>query len=178
MKVSLQSSVFSRRLSILFVLAMLTAVAASAQRPSSIEADVAAVYAQADALYRDLHQHPELSNKEQETAGKLASGLRQLGYEVTTGVGGTGVVGVLKNGPGPTVMLRTELDALPVTEATGLPFASTVRTKDASGAEVGVMHACGHDVHMAAWMSTARVMAAIGRGGLGRSCSSASLPKS
>ena len=134
-------------------------VAASAQRPSSIEADVAAVYAQADALYRDLHQHPELSNKEQETAAKLASGLRQLGYEVTTGVGGTGVVGVLKNGPGPTVMLRTELDALPVTEATGLPFASTVRTKDGSGAEVGVMHACGHDVHMAAWMSTARVMA-------------------
>jgi len=139
---------------------MLPSVGASAQRPSSIEAEVAAVYAQADTLYRDLHQHPELSGREQQTAARLAGGLRELGFEVTTGVGGTGVVGVLKNGPGPTVMLRTELDALPVTESTGLPYASVVRTKDDTGADVGVMHACGHDVHMAAWMSTARIMVA------------------
>jgi hippurate hydrolase len=94
-----------------------------------------------------------------ETAAKLANELRQLGYEVTTGVGRTGIVGVMKNGPGPTVMLRTELDALPVTENTGLPFASTVRTKDDAGLEVGVAHACGHDIHMAAWIGTARIMA-------------------
>ena len=94
------------------------------------------------------------------TAAKLANELRQLGYEVTTGVGRPGIVGVLKNGAGPTVLLRTELDALPVTENTGLPFASTVRTKDDAGNDVGVMHACGHDIHMAAWVGTARIMAA------------------
>ena len=148
------------RFALLCALAILPGVAARAQRASGVEAEVAAVYAQADALYRDLHQHPELSNHERETAARMASGLRELGYDVTTGVGGTGVVGMLKNGPGPTVMLRTELDGLPVTEATALPYASVVRTKDGSGAEVGVMHACGHDVHMAAWMSTARIMAA------------------
>jgi hippurate hydrolase len=141
------------------VLALSFAAHGSAQSGSSVAMEVEGVYPQADALYRDLHQHPELSNHEQQTAGKLAAGLRQLGYEVTTGVGGTGVVGVLRNGPGPTVMLRTELDALPVTESTGLPYASGVRTKDDSGADVGVMHACGHDVHMAAWMGTARIMA-------------------
>src|SRR5437868_11704424 len=90
----------------------------------------------------------------------MAAGLRKLGYEVTTGVGRTGIVGVLKNGAGPTVMLRTELDALPVTENTGLPFASTVRTKDDAGMDVGVAHACGHDIHMAAWLGTASIMAA------------------
>lgn len=140
-------------------LALLISAHGRAQSGAGIAAEVEAVYAQADALYRDLHQHPELSRHEQETAGKLAAGLRQLGYDVTTGVGGTGVVGVLRNGPGPTVMLRTDLDALPVTENTGLPYASVVRTKDDSGADVGVMHACGHDVHMAAWMGTARIMA-------------------
>src|SRR4029079_1070488 len=81
------------------------------------------------------------------------------GYEVTTGVGRTGIVGILKNGAGPTVLLRTELDALPVTENTGLPFSSTVRTKDDAGNDVGVMHACGHDIHMAAWLGTAGIMA-------------------
>src|SRR6267143_1061092 len=132
----------------------------SAQSKSGINADVQAAYPRSEALYLDLHQHPELSKHEVETAAKLANEIRQLGYEVTTGVGGTGVVGILKNGAGPTVMLRTELDALPVTENTGLPFASTTRTKDDAGLEVGVMHACGHDIHMAAWMGTARIMAA------------------
>jgi len=133
---------------------------AGAQNASAIRAEVNAVYAEAEALYMHLHKNPELSERETETAARLARELRALGYEVTTGVGGTGVVGVLRNGAGPTVMLRTDLDALPVTENTGLPFASTARTRDASGNEVGVMHACGHDVHMAAWVGTARIMAA------------------
>ena len=110
-------------------------------------------------FYIDLHQHPELSLHEEKTAAKVAARLRQAGFEVTTGVGGTGVVGVLKNGSGPTVMLRTELDALPVEEKTGLPYASTVRVKDDSGTEVPVMHACGHDVHMTALVGTAAEMA-------------------
>ncbi|MBZ5520978.1 MAG: amidohydrolase [Acidobacteriia bacterium] len=124
------------------------------------------VAAQADAvlhdaldLYLDLHQHPELSSHETRTAAELAGRLRALGYEVTEHVGGMGVVGILKNGAGPTVMLRTELDALPVEEKTGLPYASKVRTKDGSGREVGVMHACGHDVHMASWWGAASIMA-------------------
>src|SRR5688572_25488107 len=123
------------------MLALLVAMPAMAD----IRAEVDSIYPQMHALYRDLHQNPELSNQEVKTAAKLASGLRALGFEVTTGIGGTGFIGVMKNGVGPTVVLRTELDALPVTEATGLPFASKVRVKDASGAEVGVMHACGHD---------------------------------
>jgi amidohydrolase len=141
------------------VFASLVAGNLSAQSRASVVAEVAAVYPRSEALYLHLHQHPELSFHETETAARLANDLRQLGYEVTTGVGRTGIVGVLKNGPGPTVMLRTELDALPVTESTGLPFASTVRTKDDAGLQVGVMHACGHDIHMAAWMGTARIMA-------------------
>jgi amidohydrolase len=110
-------------------------------------------------FYVDLHRNPELSLHEEKTAAKVAARLRQAGFEVTTGVGGTGVVGVLKNGSGPTVMLRTELDALPVEEKTGLPYASTVRVKDDSGTEVSVMHACGHDVHMTALVGTAAEMA-------------------
>lgn len=110
------------------------------------------------ALYIDLHRNPELSLHEEKTAAKLAERLRRLGYEVTTGVGGTGVVGVLRNGPGPTVMLRTELDALPVEERTGLPYASTVKTRNDAGLEVPVMHACGHDVHMTVWSGTAARM--------------------
>lgn len=140
-------------------LAFLLAANVSAQSNSGIAAEVQRAYPRSEALYLDLHQHPELSFHEMETAAKLANELRQLGYEVTTGVGRVGIVGVLKNGTGPTVLLRTELDALPVTENTGLPFASTARTKDDAGLEVGVMHACGHDIHMAAWMGTARIMA-------------------
>jgi amidohydrolase len=130
-----------------------------AQSASAVSAEVDAVYPASETLYLDLHRHPELSGHEQQTAAKLAAALRALGYAVSTGVGGTGVVGVLKNGDGPVVMLRTELDALPVEEKTGLPYASTVRTKDDNGADVGVMHACGHDIHMASWVGTARIMA-------------------
>ena len=138
------------------LLAILLA-AAQAQSPTSREVD--AVYPDAQALYLDIHQHPELSSHETQTAAKLASRLRALGYGVTEHVGGTGIVAILKNGAGPTVMFRTELDALPVEEKTGLPYASTVRTKDDSGREVPVMHACGHDVHMAALIGTATILA-------------------
>jgi hippurate hydrolase len=130
-----------------------------ARGAEGISAEADAVYKQSEALYLDLHRNPELSSHETQTAAKLAAGLRELGYEVTTGIGGTGIVGILKNGNGPIVMLRTELDALPVEEKTGLPYASTVRTKDDSGTEVAVMHACGHDIHMASWMGAARIMA-------------------
>ena len=99
-------------------------------------------------LYRHLHSRPELSGEETRTAARLAEEWRAAGYEVTGGVGGTGVVGLLKNGEGPTVMLRCDLDALPVTEATGLPFASEVTAERPGGGTTGVMHACGHDVHM------------------------------
>src|ERR1700740_1278100 len=136
---------------------LLTAFAVS-QNPSSKEVDQ--VYPQAHELYVDLHEHPELSAHETETAAKVASRLRNAGYEVTEHVGGTGIVAVLKNGPGPTIMLRTELDALPVEEQTGLPFASKVRMKDDAGRDVPVMHACGHDLHMAALLGTAEIMAA------------------
>src|SRR6185437_7697106 len=126
---------------------------------SSTSQEVNDAYPKAYALYTELHQHPELSGFEVQTAAKLAGQLRSLGYSVTEHVGGTGVVAILKNGPGPTIMLRTELDALPVEEKTGLPYASKVRTKDDSGRDVGVMHACGHDVHMAALFGTAAIMA-------------------
>ncbi len=132
-------------------------VVAAAQAPASKE--VEAVYPEARALYLDIHQNPELSSHEVQTAAKLAGRLRGLGYEVTEHVGGTGIVAMLKNGAGPTVMLRTELDALPVEEKTGLAYASKVRTKDDAGRDVPVMHACGHDLHMAAIVGTAAIMA-------------------
>ena len=113
----------------------------------------------AESLYLDLHQHPELSFHETQTAAKIADRLRTLGYEVTTGVGGTGVVAILKNGSGPVVMLRTELDALPIEEQTGATYASKVKTHNDAGVEVPVMHACGHDLHMASLVGTAIVMA-------------------
>ncbi len=128
-----------------------------AQAPASKE--VEAAYPEAHALYLDLHQNPELSAHEVQTAAKLAGRLRGLGYDVTEHVGGTGLVAILKNGAGPTVMLRTELDALPVEEKTGLAYASKVRTKDDGGQDVPVMHACGHDLHMASIVGTAAIMA-------------------
>src|SRR6266542_4298763 len=118
-----------------------------------------AVYPDLDTLYCELHRTPELSRHEEKTAARMASRLRALGLDVTEKVGGHGVVGVLRNGKGPTVMLRTELDALPVKEETGLPYASTVTATGEAGTPVGVMHACGHDVHMAAWVGTATLLA-------------------
>jgi hippurate hydrolase len=101
-----------------------------------------------EAVYRDIHAHPELSMQETRTAALAAERLRAAGFEVTTGVGGTGVVGRLRRGDGPTVMLRADMDALPVAEATGLPYASTVTATDPEGRTVPVMHACGHDMHV------------------------------
>jgi amidohydrolase len=118
-------------------------------------------YAHLEALYKYIHSHPELSLQEVRTADRLAKELREAGFEVTEKVGGTGVVGVLKNGKGPTVLIRTDMDALPVVERTGLPYASTVRARDRSGREVGVMHACGHDMHMACFVGVARVLAGL-----------------
>jgi amidohydrolase len=113
------------------------------------------------ALYQHLHANPELSLQEEQTAARMAEELKKLGFEVTAKVGGHGVVGVLRNGAGPTVMVRTDLDALPVTERTGLPYASKVRVRDRFGNDTGVMHACGHDIHMTCWVGTARALAAL-----------------
>jgi hippurate hydrolase len=128
-----------------------------AQTPANKEVET--VYPDAHALYLDLHEHPELSTHEVQTASKLAAALRSAGYDVTEHVGGTVIVALLKNGAGPTIMLRTELDALPVEEKTNLPFASKVHTKDDAGRDVPVMHACGHDLHMASLLGTAEIMA-------------------
>jgi len=145
-----------RSLGLLFPLLLTVSLFAQA---SDTAKEVQAASASSYTLYQDLHQHPELSSHETKTAATLASRLRSLGYDVTENVGGTGIVAVMKNGAGPTVMLRTELDALPVLEKTGLPYASKVTAKDDTGKEVPVMHACGHDVHMASLIGTAAVMA-------------------
>jgi hippurate hydrolase len=112
-----------------------------------------------EALYKDIHSHPELSMQEERTAALAAERLKRAGFEVTDRVGGTGVVGVLKNGEGPTVMLRADMDALPVKEDTGLPYASTVTATDADGNETPVMHACGHDMHVT-WLAGASALLA------------------
>ena len=112
-------------------------------------------------LYRDLHAHPELSMQETRTAALLAAEARRLGFTVTERVGGTGVVAVLENGPGPVLLLRADMDALPVEEQTGLPFASRVRGTTREGLATAVMHACGHDTHMAAWVGVARRLVAL-----------------
>jgi amidohydrolase len=124
---------------------------------AAIERSLDAQYARIEALYKDIHAHPELSFQETRTAAKLAAELRALGFEVTEGVGRTGIVGLYRNGTGPTVMVRTELDALPLLEKTGLPYASTARQM-LRGAETPVMHACGHDIHMATWVAVAKVL--------------------
>lgn len=115
-----------------------------------------------ETLYKDLHSHPELSMQETRTAGLAADWLRKLGYEVTTGVGKTGVVGLLRNGDGPTIMLRADMDALPIEEATGLPYASKVTKTDAEGKRVPVGHMCGHDIHVT-WLAGASTLFAQAR---------------
>jgi len=112
-----------------------------------------------ETIYKDIHSHPELSMREERTAGVATDHLRAAGYEVTTGVGKTGVVGLLRNGDGPTVMLRADMDALPVQEATGLPYASKVTAMDSTGKSVPVMHACGHDMHVTWLIGAAKLFA-------------------
>ena len=124
--------------------------------------DLGAVLADLEALYKDVHSHPELSMQELRTAGLAAERLRAAGYAVTTGVGKTGVVGLLRNGDGPTVMLRADMDALPVQEATGLPYASKVTGIDRDGNSVPVSHMCGHDMHVT-WLAGAAKLLADAR---------------
>ena len=122
---------------------------------------IAADYdAELEALFLHFHANPELSRREFKTAQRLAAEIRALGFEVTEGVGETGVVAVLRNGDGPTVMLRADMDGLPVAEQTGLPYASKAKQVDVTGLEQPVMHACGHDVRITALVGTARQMAA------------------
>ncbi|MDE3180450.1 MAG: M20/M25/M40 family metallo-hydrolase, partial [Acidobacteriota bacterium] len=112
-----------------------------------------------ETLYTDVHAHPELSFQETRTASLAADRLRAAGYEVTTGIGKTGIVGLLRNGDGPVVMLRADMDALPVKEATGLPYASKVTATDRDGKTVPVMHACGHDMHVTCLVGAATLLA-------------------
>lgn len=117
-------------------------------------------YPALDALYKDIHSHPELGFQETATATKLAKEMRALGFEVTEHVGGTGVVAIYRNGAGPTVLVRTELDALPMEEKTGLPYASRAKATW-NGKETFVDHSCGHDIHMASWVGTAKALIAL-----------------
>jgi amidohydrolase len=146
------------RISWLGSIALLTSAHAFAGGPPEL-AGLDALYPSLDALYCDLHKNPELSLHEEKTSAKLAERMRALGYEVTEHVGGYGIVCVLKNGAGPTVMVRTDLDALPIKEQTGLPYASTATTTNDTGETVSLMQACGHDVHMASWIGAATLLA-------------------
>ena len=129
-------------------------------RPAgAVLADLPTVRPWQEDFYRDLHQHPELSHQEHRTAGAVAARLRDAGYDVVERVGGTGVVGTLRNGDGKAVLLRADMDALPVLEATGLPYASTDSATDATGTHVPVMHACGHDVHVTCLLGAATLLA-------------------
>jgi amidohydrolase len=132
---------------------------ASDSAASSVLAGLENSRAWQEELYRDVHQHPELSHQERRTAGLVADRLRAAGYEVHENVGGTGVVGILRNGDGPAVLLRADMDALPVREATGLPYASEATATDADGNDVPVMHACGHDVHVTCLAGAAQLLA-------------------
>ncbi|MFQ5983576.1 MAG: amidohydrolase, partial [Woeseiaceae bacterium] len=135
--------------------------AAPATEAESLREAIAADYdANLERLFVHFHANPELSHREHETAKRLAKEIRAFGFDVTEGVGGAGIVAVLRNGPGPTVMLRADMDGLPVEEQSGLPYASKARQVDITGIEQPVMHACGHDVHITAMVGIARQMAA------------------
>jgi len=154
----------TRSLSIL-ILSLLTSGLALAQE-TTVEKTAVSELPSLLAIYKDIHSHPELSTREEKTSALVAKELRAVGCEVTENFGKYdnpnlkcyGVVGIMKNGTGPTVLVRTDLDALPVEEDTGLPYASKVTTKDENGREVHVMHACGHDAHMSAFIGTARAL--------------------
>ena len=126
-----------------------------------VEKTAAALYPRLVEFYCDLHAHPELSCMEEKTSAKLAAELREAGYAVTERIGGYGLVGVLKNGAGPVLLIRADMDALPIKEETGLPYASQVRALDRNGREEPVMHACGHDLHTTVLAGTARSLAAL-----------------
>jgi len=143
------------------LLAATAALAISAPaRADTLSQQVAAEMPSLMAIYRDLHEHPELSFQEVRSAKVMADAARAAGFEVTEGVGRTGVVAVLRNGKGPTVLIRADMDGLPVIEQTGLPYASKARGTSTAGVESGIMHACGHDTHMTGWIGAARVLSA------------------
>ena len=135
---------------------LMSAPASAVTLGEAIKADMPSLM----TLYRDFHAYPELSMQEARTPAKLAAEARKLGFTVTEKVGKTGVVAVLKNGPGPTLMIRADMDGLPIIEQTGLPFSSKVRALARSGIETGVMHGCGHDTHITSWIGTARQLVA------------------
>jgi amidohydrolase len=146
-----------------FLLGSVSAPAATLDVPAtkaSVDRLLDTTYPHLDALYKDIHAHPELGFQENATAAKLAKEMRALGFEVTEHVGKTGIVAIYKNGPGPLVMVRTELDALPMEEKTGLPYASRA-TQMWNGKETFVDHSCGHDIHMASWVGTATALVAM-----------------
>ncbi|WP_395612139.1 amidohydrolase [Allosphingosinicella sp.] len=150
-----------RKLMIAASLVALAVQAPAQAQDAALHAAVAADYrANLAGLFDHFHQNPELSGREVNTSARMAQELRALGYEVTTGVGGTGVVAILRNGPGPTVMLRADMDGLPLEERSGVPNPSHARQTDMAGVEQPVMHACGHDVHITAMVGTARQLAA------------------
>lgn len=148
-------------LKVLFALSVPTAFFAAETPRDFVANKLAADYPALDALYKQLHTYPELSLMEEKTAARLATELRAVGYDVTAQVGGHGIVGVLKNGNGPVLYVRTDLDALPIAEETGLPYASQVRVKNLAGQEVPVMQGCGHDIHMTIFTGAARMLAAM-----------------
>src|SRR5215475_2655941 len=131
-----------------------------AKLKQSIEAAFESEYPKLDALYKDIHAHPELAFQEEKTAAKLAAEMRAIGFEVTEKVGRTGLVALYKNGAGPIIMVRTELDALPMEEKTGLTYASQDKAIS-NGRETFVTHSCGHDIHMASWIGTAKTLVGL-----------------
>ena len=148
-------------LSAQFALSADTIPSSSAKIRQQVASAVAEIFPRLEPLYKDFHTHPELSLREEKTSQRVADELEKMGLSVVRRVGGYGVVGVLSNGVGPTVLVRTDLDALPVTEQTGVPYASKVQVTDEKGNIVGVMHACGHDMHMTAFLGTARILSSL-----------------
>ena len=133
---------------------------AIAQDTGAVAGKIDAMYPKLDAIYKDLHAHPELAFQEVRTAGKLAAEMRAIGFEVTEKVGKTGIVAIYKNGPGPTVLVRTEMDGLPMEEKSGFDYSSKAHAQ-LDGKDTMVAHSCGHDVHMTAWLATARTLVAL-----------------
>jgi amidohydrolase len=144
-----------------FLLLAIARLAFAQPDSASLDRLIQPELASLEALYKHLHANPELSTREQATAARLAAEVKAAGFDVTPGVGGHGFVAVMKNGTGPTILVRTDLDALPVVEQTTVPYASKQRTQNEQGAEVGVMHACGHDIHMTSFVGAARLLAKL-----------------
>jgi amidohydrolase len=140
--------------------ALLAAQGAQAQDVAAVTRQIDGMYPKLDAIYKDLHQHPEIAFQEEKTAARLAAEMRAIGFEVTEKIGKTGIVAIYRNGAGPTVLVRTEMDGLPMEEKSGFPYSSKAHAL-LEGKDVMVAHSCGHDVHMTAWLGTARTLVAL-----------------